>query len=187
MFTHRFEYIVRPGDTLFKIATDFGVPLETLIKLNKPEDPDKINVGDKITVPVSEEFYTIWELVKSQCEGMPDAVEVSAQEKPETHFWRYRVRRGDTLSSIARQNNTTVANILALNPEIKDKNMIFAGSVITLPAPYDDAAFVFTVRPGDTLFSIARETGTTVDKILEYNYLTSPDMIYPGQQLVIVA
>ncbi len=45
----------------------------------------------------------------------------------------YTVKRGDTLSSIAKRFNTTVAEILKLNPR-EDPNLIYVGEVLTLPA-----------------------------------------------------
>lgn len=46
----------------------------------------------------------------------------------------YTVKAGDTLSAIATKHNTTVDAIMKLNPQIKNKNLIYAGSVLTLPA-----------------------------------------------------
>jgi len=45
----------------------------------------------------------------------------------------------------------------------------------------------YTVRTGDTLSSIARETGTTVENLLALNQITDPNMIFPGQTLVVSA
>jgi LysM repeat protein len=43
----------------------------------------------------------------------------------------------------------------------------------------------YTVRPGDTLFSIARAHGTTVQAIAAANNIVNPNLIYAGQQLII--
>ena len=37
----------------------------------------------------------------------------------------YQIKRGDTLTKIARMFNTTIASIMAVNPKIKDKNLIY--------------------------------------------------------------
>jgi len=44
-------YIVKSGDTLARIATTFGVPLAALIETNGIENPDAIEVGQKLTIP----------------------------------------------------------------------------------------------------------------------------------------
>ncbi len=46
---------------------------------------------------------------------------------------RYVVKPGDTLYQIAKQFNTTVDNILAANPQIKDPNFIVPGEIIQIP------------------------------------------------------
>ena len=46
---------------------------------------------------------------------------------------KYKIKSGDTLSKIARDRGITVAQIMAANPQIKDKNKIFAGKSISIP------------------------------------------------------
>lgn len=48
----------------------------------------------------------------------------------------YTVQSGDNLSTIAKNNNTTVDELMRLNPSITNSNLIYTGSVITLPDTY---------------------------------------------------
>ncbi|HWO72948.1 MAG TPA: LysM domain-containing protein, partial [Dehalococcoidia bacterium] len=48
-----------------------------------------------------------------------------------------------------------------------------------------NAVEVYIVQPGDTLGRIAAMFGTTVDAIVQANGLSDPNLIWPGQQLVI--
>ena len=50
-----------------------------------------------------------------------------------------RIKKGDTLSAIARRNNTTVAALMKLNPKIKDKDKIRAGDTINVGNPKTEA------------------------------------------------
>ena len=192
MLTRRFDYIVEEGDTLFSIALKFNVPLNTLIELNNLENPDILSIGQIIEIPVTEEFYQIAELVKRQC-GCTDApanAEAQVESEPEPilnnmTYKRHKVRRGDTVYLLAKEYNTTTGNILALNPQITDVRNIPIGSVITIPIP-PEKAFIYVVRPGDTLYKIAKANGISVEDIMAYNYIESDYTIYPGQQLVIV-
>ena len=75
--------------------------------------------------------------------GYPDYKEetktVEPVKKVDT-FTTYTVKAGDTLTKIAKVNETTVARLMKLNPDIKDKNKIFVGQVIKLveaPAPVE--------------------------------------------------
>jgi murein DD-endopeptidase MepM/ murein hydrolase activator NlpD len=42
---------VRPGDTLYRIGKAYGVPPETLAKVNRINDPSRIYVGQKVFIP----------------------------------------------------------------------------------------------------------------------------------------
>ena len=44
----------------------------------------------------------------------------------------YTIQKGDTLGAIAARYNTTVANLMALNPRIKNANLIYAGETIRI-------------------------------------------------------
>ena len=61
-----------------------------------------------------------------------------AELKPEGdagEYWRgtYEVKKGDTLTSIAKHYGTQVSTLLALNPSIKDKDEIAVGIVLRVP------------------------------------------------------
>lgn len=51
---------------------------------------------------------------------------------PAAQSFAYTVQPGDTLSTIAIKNHTTVQNLLNLNPQISNANSIFAGSNINV-------------------------------------------------------
>jgi LysM repeat protein len=44
-------YTVQPGDTLFAIATRFGVSVDELVRANRLVNPDSLQVGQQITIP----------------------------------------------------------------------------------------------------------------------------------------
>lgn len=47
------EYMVQPGDSLGKIAERYNISLEELINANQLVNPDHLEVGQKLTIPVS--------------------------------------------------------------------------------------------------------------------------------------
>lgn len=46
-------YVVRPGDTLYRIAHAYGVSAESLIRANQISDPNALRVGQTLTIPTS--------------------------------------------------------------------------------------------------------------------------------------
>ena len=98
----------------------------------------------------------------------------------------YTVQPGDTLSGIAAAYNTTYQHLADING-IANPNLIYPGQVLTIsgggaPAPQQT---VYTVQPGDTLSGIAAAFGTTYQRLAAVNGISNPNLIYPGQQIVI--
>ncbi|HID61638.1 MAG TPA: LysM peptidoglycan-binding domain-containing protein [Anaerolineae bacterium] len=106
----------------------------------------------------------------------------------------YLVRRGDTLFSIARRFGTTIGAIAQANG-LSNPRYIRAGQRLIIPGAYPTCAppsaipgaTVYIVRPGDTLYSIARRYRTTVAAIAWANGIANPRCIWAGQRLVIPA
>ena len=106
---------------------------------------------------------------------------VSAPVYSPSYGGTYTVQRGDTLGKIAARLGVSVSDILAVNPQIWNASLIYAGQVITLPAA---APVYYTVQRGDTLRIIAGSYGTTVYSLQLLNpAIYDPNLIYPGQVL----
>jgi len=105
----------------------------------------------------------------------------------------YYVQYGDTLVSIAVKFNTTVGSILNANV-ICNPNLIFPGQVLIIPEnmgtgwelPKSGAMPYYIVKPGDTLYCLARQFNTTVSVLCANNQLDNPNMIYAGAELLVI-
>lgn len=99
----------------------------------------------------------------------------------------YTVKPGDTLSKIARKYGTTVSNIISLNPSIKNPNLIYPGEIFTIKQSDNEnvTSTVYTVVRGDTLSEIALKYDTTVSNLVKLNNISNPNLIYPGQKIII--
>jgi spore germination protein len=94
----------------------------------------------------------------------------------------YVVRPGDTLWAIARSQGVPLDTVIAANA-LPDPNQLVVGQALIIPSGVTQRTY--TVQPGDTLYAIARRFGTTVSALVSANRLTNPNLIYPGQVLVI--
>ena len=97
----------------------------------------------------------------------------------------YTVKRGDTLSEIAKRYGTTVNEIANLN-NISNTNLIYIGQYLIIPTTSNaqvSTSTTYTVKSGDTLSGIANMFGTTYQKLAEINGISNPNKIYPGQVL----
>ena len=107
------QYKVQPGDTLWSIAKDVygsGQAATNLAKANNISNPNKIRAGQTITLGAG-----------TPTKGPSIAQTLSSGS--------YTISKGDTLSKIAKANNTTVA-ALAKKNNISDPNKIIAGAKI---------------------------------------------------------
>ncbi|MCD7855923.1 MAG: glycosyl hydrolase family 18 protein [Clostridiales bacterium] len=93
----------------------------------------------------------------------------------------YRVKNGDTLTKIAKTYKTTPYS-LALYNQLIDPDELSVGQCLIILRPRE----VYYVKQGDTLANIAEEKGITLWRLLQNNpQIENPDLIYPGQRLVI--
>jgi len=92
----------------------------------------------------------------------------------------YSLKRGDTLSEIARRNGLDVGTLIAFN-EISDVRRIWAGSTIRIP---NVDGVPYTVRSGDSLATIAEKFSVPLNTILDVNDLQS-ETITSGEVLFI--
>ena len=98
-------YVIRPGDTLRKLAAYWGVTVNDILNVNPQiTNPSLVYVGQVINVPGS-------------------------SGTPATPIY-YTIQRGDTLRSIASRYGTSVYSLQLLNPQIWNPNWIYAGMVI---------------------------------------------------------
>lgn len=126
-------------------------------------------------------------------------IEYSSNQKPqptpvppcEITFVDYTVKKGDTLSAIAKKYNTTVEAIMRANPQIKDANKIYVGQVIQIPvktmqtstSATSSEKVYHTVQRGETLSGIAKKYNTNYLKIAALNGIVNPNRIYVGQRI----
>jgi LysM repeat protein len=93
----------------------------------------------------------------------------------------HEVRKGDTLSSIAKRYRTTVDRLAKANG-ITDANLIVAGQKLRLPASARVTS-VHVVARGETLASIANRYGATVQQLIAANHIANPNLIVAGSHL----
>jgi len=110
-------YTVQPGDNLYRISLRFNVSIAALAQANNIANINRIFAGQVLVIPTG---------------GGTTPPPSGTPVPPPAGGGTYTVQRGDTLGRIARNFNTTVAAILAVNA-IPNPNLIYPGQVITLP------------------------------------------------------
>jgi membrane-bound lytic murein transglycosylase D len=126
-------------------------------------------------------------------EGLAEKLAELPDVESKPQWVTHRVRRGQTLSYIARKYGTSVSALISAN-NIRNKNQIKVGQVLRIPTSNyyavatvssDQNVIIHTVRKGETLSEIGEQYGIGVSKLRSLNNLYGKRFIYPGQRLKI--
>ena len=90
----------------------------------------------------------------------------------------YKIKSGDTLSDIAKSNNTTVADIQAANPSIKNPDLIYAGQTITIPDVGNSSAPAQKTTAQKTTAPTTTTQADSIPDYSKYSYDASTDAAY---------
>lgn len=166
--TQSIFYTVEPGDTLSSIARRYGTTVQELATINNISNPNLIFPGQSLRV-----------LTNSTTQG---------EETRGTGSITYTVQRGNTLSQIASSYGVSVSHIVELN-DIQNPNLIYPGEKLRITESTNQTLNpvlqnnYYVVQRGDTLGSIARKYGVTVEYLVNLNGISNPNLIYPGQMI----
>jgi membrane-bound lytic murein transglycosylase D len=113
-------HVVRRGDTLWAVARRTGMSVNTLAMMNGMQPGDTLRAGQKLKLAASAPSASRTKLAAS-------SISADSGDRPVTHT----VRKGDTLSAIARLYQVTVAQITSWN-DITPRTMIKPGQKLTI-------------------------------------------------------
>ena len=142
-------HLISKGETLYKIANDYGISVSELIDANKQLKNDKngnkiIHEGDLLKLP--ENIFT---------------ETVSPQKEADSQTWgKLTIEKGKGAFSIMSKFNLYEEELKKLNPDI-NFDSLKVGAVINVPG--------YRVKSGDTLDKIAKEHDITVKMLRELN------------------
>ena len=170
-------YEVRPGDTLSTIAEKFGTDVERIRVMNLLTT-DALQVGQVLRLP-----------------NVPGVTTPEGIPTPTPEPFQYTVQEGDTLLSIALRFDTSLNRIMSING-LHDEHSLKVGQILLIPGAIAPAgqsgpnrgatgpdlsrtAGTHTVRPGETLASIAEQYGVTLAELIAFNSntITNPHIV----------
>lgn len=172
-----YVHTVEQGNTLYSIAKAYNVS-EAEIKEHNPEAGAGLKIGQTIKIPVSEKSQT----------------QVEKRRKKE--FIQHKVRAGQTLYSIARDYNISVATLREDNPATNPQSLSIGTSLWirraevgssseqeaqaemaeyaeNLNKATDDGYEYIVVKAGETVYSLSRKYGLTEEEFAAINDLSN--------------
>ena len=178
-------YIVKPGETLSQIASRYGTTVANLRRLNNLPNANFVWYGQRLLIDTGAASTNV--------------------SQGAVGFGSYRVRPGDSLSVVALRHGLSATQLARMNG-ISPLRWLYKGQVLRVPvssAPVQAATAAapvsqvgagsqvvegfrrYTVRPGDSLFRLARSHGISAARLMSINGLTSARWLYVGQVLLL--
>ena len=154
---------VRRGETLSTIAQRYRTSVRQIALYNNINRHNYIVAGNILKIP----------------HAGASAPASTSSESPIT----YKVRRGDSLWTLAKRYNTTTKKIQSLN-NMESVNL-YIGQTLKIPGKGYKGTEVYRVKRGDTPYTIAKKHQMGLNQLLRANNLSRHSTIYPGQRLYV--
>jgi len=197
MFVH---YRAKRGETISSIARKYKTSVSVIQAYNDMSGRKKVKAGQRLIIAVHKSIYT-----SSKSNQRSD----NYKNQSNGDVIKYKVKKGETLTSVAKRFDTSIEEIKRLN-RIKRKTLK-PGQIIMISSKNGEKQQVissekenpkiwskkskeiianadsktYTVRKGDSLDKIAKKNGISLDRILEINKLAREDNIHPGQVIIV--
>ena len=200
-------YTVKKGDSLWKIANKYNTTVEKLKSANNLKT-NILSVGQKLVIPsisvspeVSDTYIvqkgdSLWSIANkfnmtvSELKNLNNLTNnllsigqvLKIKDSSNNGKTTYAVQKGDSLWVIANKYGITTEELKSYNN--LTSNLLSIGQVLKIPQGKTSTENIYTVKKGDSLWTIANRYNTTVEKIKVLNNLTS-NLLSIGQQLKI--
>jgi len=166
-----YYYTVKPGETLWDVSQKFGIKKVKLAKLNRMMTIDELKPGRELWMKKRRPEDVAVEMRELSQLPVDETLDELTKPKPITI---------PTLPMDTTQIDAeSVANTKAPESELKKTNKD--------PVQVSENVFElgsYLVKKGETLYAIARNTGVSVEDLVEWNALYNA-VIKPGQTLII--
>lgn len=137
------QHTVQPGETLYRIAHDYGVTVEQLVAANNGLEAGKIQSGQTIVIPqkavggasmVSAAKYEEKRASSSATTSITNAEKAAKGTEQKPKYTEYKVKRKDTAYGVAKAFGLTVDQLYEANPEMKTEGYkLKKGTVLLIP------------------------------------------------------
>lgn len=168
-------YVVKPGENLWAIARKFAVDVATLTEANALPTPDRLQVGQRLTVPSPQAI--VEPTLATIAERLRDGT--VRQIRPALAVI-HTVTVGESLASIARDYGVDAETLRAANPLAR--HPLRAGDQLRVPP---GKGVFHVVKEGETVEGLAERYRVDADAIMEANWLTEEGPLWVGEELFI--
>jgi membrane-bound lytic murein transglycosylase D len=159
------EHVVRKGENLSYLSKKYQVSVSAIMEANNLSSAHILQIGQRLLIPTpyGETVLT------------------------------YEVKKGDTISDLALRFGSSPGEIKRLNG-LKSLHYIKPGQQLKIPSSNGNGGgeesegrwLTYVVKQGDSLWKIARAFGVLMEKIIQWNNMTSPSKLRIGDKIRIL-
>jgi membrane-bound lytic murein transglycosylase D len=184
------DYQVRYGDTVSGIAQRLRVSSQAIMDANAIRSPRRLRAGQRLQIPIRPERY-------AQARDLAASTGTTAVDPEGRLRVTYRVRKGDTLWEIAQNEGVTPEQIREWNGISRPRH-IQPGNRLIIFRPVGNAepktgalekiasaGDLYTVKPGDTLWEIARTYRISVEDLKRWNGIRYASRLRAGKRIIV--
>ncbi len=182
------KYTVQSGDSVWKISNDHGITMDQLIEWNNIKN-NFIYPGQQLIVKGGTSANTNTGSTTSAAK--PNTPNTSATTSTSsTGNTMYTVKAGESVWSVANKHHITMDQLIEWN-NIKN-NFIYPGQQVIVKKGSSQStnqqsvtgSKTYTVKSGESVWSVADSHGITMAQLIEWNNIKN-NFIYPGQTLIV--
>lgn len=139
-------HTIQSGETLYKLSVKYGVSVERICQANPGLSAKNFRVDQVIAIPPVAKSEQVSAEVVDQLPVSPAKVEKKDESLKPNCRDMHRVERKETVYSICKQYGITEEELLAANPEIKNKKLK-KGKFLCIPYPKETAKTSTPIQP----------------------------------------
>ena len=139
-------HTIQSGETLYKLSVKYGVSVERICQANPGLSAKNFRVDQVIAIPPVAKSEQVSAEVVDQLPASPAKVEKKDESLKPNCRDMHRVERKETVYSICKQYGITEEELLAANPEIKNKKLK-KGKFLCIPYPKETAKTSTPIQP----------------------------------------
>jgi len=186
-------HIVKKGETLWTIARQYNLTMDSILTTNNITNPELIYIGQQIKIPSYKNVTATPEknvTNKPVINGNNSNNNINPPKNAEPII--YTVKAGDNLWNISQKYGVSVEAIISVN-NLKEKDLLSLGQKLEIPAigggisksnqKQEPTIVTYTVVKGDTLWSISRRYDVNMSTIISANNLKEISRLSIGQKL----
>lgn len=143
-------HTIQSGETLYKLSVKYGVSVERICQANPGLSAKNFRVDQVIAIPPVAKSEQVSAEVIDQLPSSPAKVEKKDESLKPNCRDMHRVERKETVYSICKQYGITEEELLAANPEIKNKKLK-KGKFLCIPYPKETANTTIPTQPQTNL------------------------------------